>query len=400
MLRDWGQEKRYHHVLKGFNYRMDGMQGAILRVKLRHLEEWTEARRAHAASLSHAARRTASRRGCRPRRRTGATSTTSTRCARGTATRLQQQPAGQGVQTASTIRSRCTSSRRTRISAIAPATSRMSEAAAHEVLSLPMFPELTSAQVEAVAAAVRQEAHVSLTPTAAAPDRHGGARRSEAVADPAFESGLAEALKRSHTAGGLDRALRPLRQRRRDARRADARVHLARRGAPLRPGLQVGSGAGFKHLETFEIGDGVFIGAQAYIQGRFDGTCVIGDHVWIGPQAYFDARDLVLEDYVGWGPGAKVLGSAHTGDAGRRADRQTDLEIKPVRIGAWADIGTNADDPARRHRRQGRDRRRRRGRDAGRRSRLRSSPACRRGSCAGGPTIGVAARTARREDER
>ena len=46
MLRDWGQEKRYHHVLKGFNYRMDGIQGAILRVKLRHLERWTEARRA------------------------------------------------------------------------------------------------------------------------------------------------------------------------------------------------------------------------------------------------------------------------------------------------------------------------------------------------------------------
>ena len=28
MLRDWGQEQRYHHVLKGFNYRMDGIQGA------------------------------------------------------------------------------------------------------------------------------------------------------------------------------------------------------------------------------------------------------------------------------------------------------------------------------------------------------------------------------------
>jgi dTDP-4-amino-4,6-dideoxygalactose transaminase len=49
MLRDWGQERRYHHVLKGYNYRMDGIQGAILRVKLRHLDAWTEARRAHAA---------------------------------------------------------------------------------------------------------------------------------------------------------------------------------------------------------------------------------------------------------------------------------------------------------------------------------------------------------------
>ena len=49
MLRDWGQERKYHHILKGYNYRMEGMQGAILRVKLRHLEAWTEARRAYAA---------------------------------------------------------------------------------------------------------------------------------------------------------------------------------------------------------------------------------------------------------------------------------------------------------------------------------------------------------------
>jgi dTDP-4-amino-4,6-dideoxygalactose transaminase/acetyltransferase-like isoleucine patch superfamily enzyme len=49
MLRDWGQERKYHHVLKGYNFRMEGFQGAILRVKLRRLEAWTEARRAHAA---------------------------------------------------------------------------------------------------------------------------------------------------------------------------------------------------------------------------------------------------------------------------------------------------------------------------------------------------------------
>jgi dTDP-4-amino-4,6-dideoxygalactose transaminase len=49
ILRDWGQDRKYHHVLAGYNYRMEGMQGAILRVKLRYLEAWTEARRAHAA---------------------------------------------------------------------------------------------------------------------------------------------------------------------------------------------------------------------------------------------------------------------------------------------------------------------------------------------------------------
>ena len=45
MLRDWGQDRKYHHLLRGYNYRMEGFQGAVLRVKLRHLENWTESRR-------------------------------------------------------------------------------------------------------------------------------------------------------------------------------------------------------------------------------------------------------------------------------------------------------------------------------------------------------------------
>ena len=46
MLRDWGQNRKYHHELRGFNYRMEAFQGAILRVKLRHLPRWNEVRRA------------------------------------------------------------------------------------------------------------------------------------------------------------------------------------------------------------------------------------------------------------------------------------------------------------------------------------------------------------------
>jgi dTDP-4-amino-4,6-dideoxygalactose transaminase len=49
MLRDWGQSAKYNHVLKGYNYRMDAIQAAVLGVKLRHLEAWTKARRMHAA---------------------------------------------------------------------------------------------------------------------------------------------------------------------------------------------------------------------------------------------------------------------------------------------------------------------------------------------------------------
>lgn len=52
MLRNWGCEQKYVHDIKGYNYRMEGIQGAILRVKLRHLETWTESRRAHAAGYN------------------------------------------------------------------------------------------------------------------------------------------------------------------------------------------------------------------------------------------------------------------------------------------------------------------------------------------------------------
>ncbi len=52
LLRDWGAPKRYHHELKAFNYRMDGIQAAILNVKLKFIEEWTEARRRHAATYT------------------------------------------------------------------------------------------------------------------------------------------------------------------------------------------------------------------------------------------------------------------------------------------------------------------------------------------------------------
>ena len=107
-------------------------------------------------------------------------------------------------------------------------------------------------------------------------------------------------------------------------------------------GIAIGSGVGFKHLETFEIGDGVFIGAHSYLQGRFDGSFIVGEMSWLGPQSYFDARDLVLGDHVGWGPGAKVLGSQHTGMPIDSPVIRTDLEVKPVRVEGWADIGTNA----------------------------------------------------------
>jgi dTDP-4-amino-4,6-dideoxygalactose transaminase len=49
ILRDWGTDKKYYHDYKGFNYRMEGVQGAVLGVKMKYIEAWTEARRKHAA---------------------------------------------------------------------------------------------------------------------------------------------------------------------------------------------------------------------------------------------------------------------------------------------------------------------------------------------------------------
>ena len=49
LLRDWGQEAKYYHILPGYNYRMDAIQGAVLKVKMDYIEKWTEGRRFVAA---------------------------------------------------------------------------------------------------------------------------------------------------------------------------------------------------------------------------------------------------------------------------------------------------------------------------------------------------------------
>ena len=56
LLRDWGQPRKYHHEMLAYNYRMDAIQGAVLDVKLRHLDDWTERRRSRASALPVVAR--------------------------------------------------------------------------------------------------------------------------------------------------------------------------------------------------------------------------------------------------------------------------------------------------------------------------------------------------------
>ena len=166
--------------------------------------------------------------------------------------------------------------------------------------------------------------------------------RRRMVCDPAFERDMSRVMKKRYSLE--DRLLLIERFRRGDAAfdRLMRRVLWGAVAHAFGHGVQIEPEVGFKHLETFQIGDGVFIGSGAFLQGRFDGRFVIGAHSWIGPQSYFDARDLVLGEYVGWGPGASVIGSEHRGLPVNRPILATDLQIRPVRVGDGADIGAGA----------------------------------------------------------
>jgi acetyltransferase-like isoleucine patch superfamily enzyme len=160
--------------------------------------------------------------------------------------------------------------------------------------------------------------------------------------DPDFEIGLAEHLRTEYDRSALLNLYGRFAVGDGDYDILMRRVIWRAMARQFGHGVQIGTGVNFKHLETFEIGNGVFIGGQTSIQGWFKGKCVIGNNVWIGQQSYFDARDLIIEDFVGWGPGAKVLCSSHTGLPIEAEIIQTDFEVKSVKIESGSDIGVNA----------------------------------------------------------
>jgi dTDP-4-amino-4,6-dideoxygalactose transaminase len=161
MLRDWGAEKKYQHVLKGYNYRMEGIQGAVLRVKLRHLESWTEARRAAArrydALLANS--------GVSTPHVAGYARHVYHVYAIRSAQRQQWQEAlsAQGIQTG--IHYPIPVHLLPAFSDLGRSVGEFpcSEQAAKEVLSLPMFAELTAEQSEVVSGAVRTLASAGVT---------------------------------------------------------------------------------------------------------------------------------------------------------------------------------------------------------------------------------------------
>jgi dTDP-4-amino-4,6-dideoxygalactose transaminase len=161
MLRDWGQEKRYHHVLKGFNYRMEGIQGAVLGVKLRYLEGWTEARRARAREYDALLKGSEAVRA--PEQLPGRRHVYHIYAVR-SADRdgLQRLLQAEGVQTGLHYPIPVHLQEAHADLGYRAGDFPESEAAAGVVLSLPMFPEMTTRQVQEVVAAVaRCEASVA-----------------------------------------------------------------------------------------------------------------------------------------------------------------------------------------------------------------------------------------------
>jgi dTDP-4-amino-4,6-dideoxygalactose transaminase len=158
MLRDWGQERKYHHAMKGFNYRMEGVQGAILRVKLRHLDAWTEARRDHAATydrlLANSGVRT-------PLAAPYAHHVYHVYAVRSPhRDRLQEELQNRQIQTGIHYPIPVYLQKAYSEFGFGRGDLPVTEQAASELLSLPMFPELQPDQIETVCDAVRELANV------------------------------------------------------------------------------------------------------------------------------------------------------------------------------------------------------------------------------------------------
>ena len=155
ILRDHGQIHKYHHAMVGWNARMDGIQAAVLGVKLRNLEKGNELRRAHAAKYDEAlkgmeeivtpyvadyARHVYHIYAIRVPRRDEIV------------TLLAEMGVACGIHYPVPIHlQEAYQSLGYEIGAFP-----IAEKAAHQFISLPMFPELTSAQVEIVTKAMKE----------------------------------------------------------------------------------------------------------------------------------------------------------------------------------------------------------------------------------------------------
>jgi dTDP-4-amino-4,6-dideoxygalactose transaminase len=162
ILRDHGQIRKYHHTMVGWNCRMDGIQAAVLRVKLRWLERGNQLRRSHAAHYDRAladiegiatpiqadyARHVYHVYAVRVQERNEIMSL------------LAEKGVGCGVHYPVPVHLQ----EAYRDLGYRPGAFPRAEQSSNEFLSLPMFPELTSVQLEVVVQAVKEAVTVGLS---------------------------------------------------------------------------------------------------------------------------------------------------------------------------------------------------------------------------------------------
>jgi len=153
-LRDHGSEAKYNHIVAGHNYRLEALQAAILNVKLKYLSKWTEARRANARKYCELLQDVPEVQ--LPRERDGAVSVYHLFVIQADQRdRLKDHLEKQGVSTGLHYpvplhRQPCFQYLGYKEGAFPRA-----ERSAKKILSLPMYPEMTNAQLEYVASTVR-----------------------------------------------------------------------------------------------------------------------------------------------------------------------------------------------------------------------------------------------------
>ena len=154
MLRTHGEVVRYHHAELGFNSRLDEIQAAVLRIKLRHLDRWNALRQQHAVRYDELLRDVPL---VRPELVTSGSHVYHQYVVRSSerdalAARLSDVGVSTGIHYPIPVHLQPACASLGYLEGDLPHT----EAAAREVLSLPMYPELTDAQLAYVAAAIAE----------------------------------------------------------------------------------------------------------------------------------------------------------------------------------------------------------------------------------------------------
>ena len=152
-MRNYGQRRKYEHVTMAWNRRLDTIQAAVLRVKLRRLDGWNDARRAHARLYDRLLEDSGA---VLPRTISGAEHVYHLYVVQvPDPARLQEMLAERGISAGLHYPVPIHLQGAYRERGLGPGTFPVTEALAGRVLSLPMYPELRVEQIERVSDAVR-----------------------------------------------------------------------------------------------------------------------------------------------------------------------------------------------------------------------------------------------------